>query len=114
MNELTWGVVIAGLGLVCSLCTIAAFYIGRRKAAADEGKEKGSLKKDIEYIKDTVKDTTKSLETLAIKLEAQDKQREDDYRQLLVQLTELKSSYKSLHLRVDHAEQQISQYHHHS
>ena len=98
MEGLTWGAVVAFVALCCSLCSIAAFLLGRRKAAQDEGKEEGSLKTDIQYIKDTIRDTTKSLDALSLKLDAQDKQREEDYRQLLIQITELKSSYKSLHI----------------
>ena len=113
MDGLTWGAIGAVLVLCTSLCSVASFYFGRRKAATDQAKEDGSLKTDIKYIKETMRDTTKSLEALSIKLDAQDKQREEDYRGLLVQLTELKSSYKSLHIRVDNLEKQIAQYHHH-
>lgn len=113
MNELTWGVVAAVVALCCSLCSVASFLLGRRKVANDQGKEEGSLKTDIQYIKDTIRDTTKSLDALSLKLDAQDKQREEDYRQLLVELTELKSSYKSLHIRVDDMQRRIDEYHHH-
>lgn len=112
MEGLTWGAVAAVLAVCTSLCSVASFYFGRRKAATDDAQEEGSIKTDIRYIKDTIRDTTKSIDALSIKLDAQDKQREDDYRQLLVQLTELKSSYKSLHIRVDNMEKQIAQYHH--
>lgn len=113
MDGLTWGAVVAVVALCCSLCSIASFLLGRRKVATEEGKEEGSLKTDIQYIKDTIRDTTKSLDALSLKLDAQDKQREEDYRQLLVQLTELKSSYKSLHIRVDEMQRRIDEYHHH-
>lgn len=113
MDGLTWGAVVAVVALCCSLCSIASFLLGRRKVANEEGKEEGSLKTDIQYIKDTIRDTTKSLDALSMKLDAQDKQREEDYRQLLVQLTELKSSYKSLHIRVDEMQRRIDEYHHH-
>ena len=113
MEGLTWGAVVAFVALCCSLCSIAAFLLGRRKAAQDEGKEEGSLKTDIQYIKDTIRDTTKSLDALSLKLDAQDKQREEDYRQLLIQITELKSSYKSLHIRVDEMNKRIDEHYHH-
>ena len=119
MEGLTWGAVVAVVALCCSLCSIAAFLLGRRKAAQDEGKEEGSLKTDIQYIKDTIRDTTKSsrkktksLENLSLKLDTQDKQREEDYRQLLIQITELKSSYKSLHIRVDEMNKRIDEHYH--
>lgn len=113
MEGLTWGAVVAVVALCCSLCSIAAFLLGRRKAAQDEGKEEGSLKTDIQYIKDTIRDTTKSLENLSLKLDTQDKQREEDYRQLLIQITELKSSYKSLHIRVDEMNKRIDEHYNH-
>ena len=111
MEGLTIAGVVACIALCTSLCSIASFYLGRRKAAKDEGKDEGSLHTDIKYIKETIRDTTKSLDSLSLKLDAQDKQREEDYRQMLVQLTELKASYKSLHIRVDTMEKQIDQYH---
>lgn len=113
MEGLTWGALAAVLALCCSLCSVASFYFGRRKVATDSAKQEGSLATDLKYIKDTIKDTTRSLDTLNAKLDSNSKQREEDYRQLLVQLTELKASYKSLHTRVDGIEKEIAQYHHH-
>ena len=113
MEGLTWGAVVAVVALCCSLCSIAAFFLGRRKVAQEEGKEEGSLKTDIQYIKDTIRDTTKSLDALSLKLDTQDKQREEDYRQMLIQITDLKSSYKSLHIRVDEMNKRIDEHCHH-
>lgn len=109
---MSWGAAVALVGFCCSLCSIAAFLLGRQKAAQDEGKEEGTLITDLKYIKETMKDTTKSLDSLSGKLDAQNKQREDDYRNLLVQFTELKASYKSLHIRVDEINRRINEYHH--
>lgn len=114
MEGLTIAGIVACIALCSSVCSVAAFWIGRRKAAQDQGEQEGSLKTDLQYIKESVRDTTKSLESLALKLDASDKSREEDYRGLLVQLTELKSSYKSLHIRVDNMEKQIDKYHHHA
>lgn len=113
MDGLSWGAVVAVVAFCCSLCSVASFLLGRRKVAQDEGKEEGSLATDLQYIKETIKDTTKSLEALNVKLDAQGKQREQDYRDLLVQITELKSSYKSLHIRVDEMQRRINEYHNH-
>ena len=107
MEGLTWASILSVLSIVVALCSVASFYFGRRKAAADDAKEEGGLKTDIQYIKETIRDTTKSLDSLSLKLDAQDKQRENDYRQMLVELTKLKSSYKSLHIRVDNMEKKI-------
>lgn len=112
MEGISWGAVVAIVALCCSVCSIASFLLGRRKVAQDEGKEEGSLATDLKYIKDTIKDTTKSLDALNVKLDAQNKQREEDYRDLLVKFTELKSSYKSLHIRVDEMCRRIDEYHH--
>ena len=112
MEGLSWGAVVAVVALCCSLCSVASFLLGRRKVAQDEGKQEGSLATDLKYIKETIRDTTKSLEALNVKLDAQNKQREEDYRDLLVQLTELKASYKSLHIRVDNISRRVDEYHH--
>ena len=112
MDGLSWGAVVAVVSLCCSLCSVASFLLGRRKVAQDSGKQEGSLATDLKYIKETIKDTTKSLDALNVKLDAQSKQREEDYRDLLVQLTELKASYKSLHIRVDNISRRVDEYHH--
>lgn len=113
MDGMSWGVLAALVALVCSFCSIASFLLGRKKQAQDAGKQEGSVATDLKYIKETIKDTTKSLEALTIKLDTQDKQREQDYRDLLVQITELKSSYKSMHIRVDELQRRIDEYHSH-
>lgn len=113
MEGLTIAGITACIALCSSICSVAAFWIGRKRAAEDEGEQEGSIKTDLQYIKESVRDTTKSIDSLSLKLEASDKSREEDYRTLLVQLTELKSSYKSLQIRVDNIEKQIDQYHHH-
>ena len=113
MDGLSWGAVVAVVALCCSLCSVASFLLGRRKVAQDEGKQEGSLTTDLQYIKETMRDTTKSLDALSTKLDEQNKQREEDYRDLLVKFTELKASYKSLHTRVDEVCRRINEYHSH-
>lgn len=112
MDGLSWGAVAAVVALCCSLCSVASFLFGRRQVAQDEGKQEGSWATDLRYIKETIRDTTKSLDSLNAKLDAQNKQREEDYRDLLVQLTELRASYKSLHIRVDNISRRVDEYHH--
>lgn len=111
IENVTWPAVAAVLALVVALCSIASFYIGRQKASHEDGEEEGGLRTDIKYIKDTVRDQTKSIEHLSTKIDEQSQKNEQDYRDLLVRFTELKSSYKSLHIRVDTMEQTIKQYH---
>lgn len=108
MEGLTLAGFVACVALCSTICGIAAFVIGRKKAAQDEGEKEGNIKTDIQYIKESIKDTAKSIETLTLKMETSDNKREEDYRALLVQLTELKSSYKSLHIRVDNIEKNIN------
>lgn len=112
MEGLTWGAIAAVLVFCTSICSLASFYFGRRKAATDEAQEEGSLKTDLHYIKDTMRDTTKSLDALSTKLDTQSKQREEEYRSLLVKFTELKTKHESLANRVDKVEDEVAQYHH--
>lgn len=112
MDGLTLASIIACISLCSTVCGVVSFYIGRRKAATEQGQKDGSLQTDLRYIKESVRDTTKSIDQLTAKLSASDKAREEDYRQMLIQVTELKSSYKSLHIRVDNLEKQVDHYHH--
>ena len=112
MEGLTWGALGAVFVLLTSICSIASFYFGRRKAATDEAEEEGGLKTDLYYIKETMRDTSKSLDALSTKLDAQSKQREDDYRSLLVKFTELSTKHDSVANRLHKVEKEIAQYHH--
>lgn len=112
VNGLTWAAVAACLALVVSLCSVASFYFGRKKAATDDAEDKGSLKTDLEYIKDTVKDNAKSVETLSTKIDLQNTQREGEYREMLVKSTELSVKYDLLESKVHSMEKEIAHYHH--
>lgn len=114
MEGLTLGGVIALIGLCCSLCSIAAFFIGRRKAATDEAREEAKVSLDLKYIKDTVRDQTKSLEALSGKLDDQNAKREKEYRELLVKYTELETKHRLLRDDVAAMKKEIAMYHHHS
>lgn len=111
MEGLTITGFIACVTLCSTICSLAAFLIGRKRAAQNEGEKEGNIKTDIQYIKESIKDTAKSIETLSMKMETSDNKREEDYRALLVQLTELKSNYKSLYTRVDNIEKNINSCH---
>ena len=111
MEGLTLTGFIACVTLCSTICSLAAFLIGRKRAAQNEGAKEGNIKTDIQYIKESIKDTAKSIETLSMKMETSDNKREEDYRALLVQLTELKSNYKSLYTRVDNIEKNINSCH---
>ena len=112
MDGLTWAAVAACLALVVSLCSVASFYFGRRKAATDDAEEQGSFKTDLQYIKDTVRDNAKSVDALSLKLDAQSQQREKEYRQMLVQSTELSVKYDLLSADVISMKKEIARYHH--
>lgn len=108
MEGLTFSGFIACIVLCSTICGIASFLAGRKKSVQDDGEKEGNIETDIQYIKESIKDTAKSIETLTLKMETSDNKREEDYRALLVQLTELKSGYKSLYIRVDNIEKNIN------
>lgn len=107
MNELTLGGLIAVVGLLVSLSSLASFYFGRKKAASDDARETGGVLTDLKYIKETVEKTTRSLDTLSQKIEDAEHRREDDYRKLLVEFTKLEQSHKSLEHRVQELEDDL-------
>ena len=104
MNELTFGGLVAVLGIFVSLCSIASFYFGRKKAASDDARETGGIMTDLKYIKESVEKTSRSLEDLSKKMDTTDRKREDEYRELLVEFTKLQQSHKSLEHRVENIE----------
>ena len=114
MEGITLGGVIALIGLCCSLCSISAFFIGRRKAATDEAKEEARVSLDLKYIKDTVEKQTQSLNSLSTKLDDQSQQREKEYRELLVKFTELETKHRLLKDDVLAMKKEIAMYHHHN
>ena len=104
MNELTFGGLIAVLGIFVSLCSIASFYFGRKKAASDDARETGGIMTDLKYIKESVERTSKAVDSLSTKMDTTDHKREDEYRELLVEFTKLQQSHESLQIRVQNLE----------
>lgn len=96
MEGLTVAGVIGLVGLVATLCSLASFYLGRKKAASDEGAKDGELHADIKYIKKQLQDNTEAMEKMTARLEAVDNKREEDFRSLLIKCTELETNQKSL------------------
>ena len=109
---MSWGEIVAIVGLACSVCSISAFVLGRKKAVADDAQAQGSFKTDLQYIKDTVRDNAKTVDSLAMKIDAHNAQREKEYRQMLVQSTELSVKYDLLSNEVTNMKQEIARYHH--
>lgn len=114
MEGLTLAGVVALLGICCSICSLAAFFIGRRKAATDEAKEEAKVSLDLKYIKDTVQKQTESLDSLSTKLDTQSQQREKEYRELLVKFTELETKHRLLKDDFVTLKKEVAMYHHHS
>lgn len=114
METITWAAIAACLALVVSLCSVASFYFGRRKAATDDAEEQGGLKADLQYIKTTVQDNVESVKALSTKLDYQSQQREKEYREMLVQSTELSVKYELLCSDVNNMKKEIAHYHHHN
>lgn len=112
--EITWGGVVALLGVCCSLCSLASFYFGRRQAATAEAKEEAKVSLDLKYIKDTVQKQTESLNSLSTKLDTQSQQREKEYRELLVKFTELETKHKLLKDDFVTLKKEVAMYHHHN
>lgn len=96
MEGLTVMGVVGLIGLVATICSLASFYLGRKKAASDEGARDGELHADIKYIKQQLKDNTEAMEKMTNRLEQVDNKREEDFRQLLVKCTELETKYEGL------------------
>ena len=114
MEGLTLAGVVALLGICCSICSLAAFFIGRRKAATDEAKEEAKVSLDLKYIKDTVQKQTESLDSLSNKLDTQSQQREKEYRELLVKFTELETKHRLLKDDFIALKKEVAMYHHHN
>lgn len=100
MADLTIGGLVAVLGIFVSICSIASFYLGRKKAASDDAREAGGLMTDLKYIKESVEKTSRAVDNLSHKMDETDQKREKEYRELLVEFTKLQQSHKSLEHRV--------------
>ena len=88
--------IMAYIGLVATACSIAGFWIGRKREARQEGAAEGGIRSDVEYIKrrsdDTlleVKDINKSISNLSERV------------------TRVEESSKQAHKRLDTIERQI-------
>ena len=106
MADLTLGGLVAVLGIFVSICSIASFYFGRKRATSNDARETGGIMTDLKYIKESVEKTSRSLEDLSKKMDNTDKKREDEYRELLVEFTKLQQSHMSLQHRVQNLEEE--------
>jgi len=107
MTTIDISLLVMLIGLVVSACSIAAFFLGRKKEAAQEGQESGALQTDIKNISRQIDEMKISFDKLNLKLDTVNEKRENEYRTMLVNVTELTSCYKALHQRVDAIEQKL-------
>lgn len=107
MENISLSQVYAVLTFMVACSSIAGFYLGRRKEATAEGRSKGSLETDINYIKQSMDDMKMTVEKLDRKLDESRKESDAQIRELLINYAELNASYKSLHKRVDGLERKL-------
>ena len=108
MTTVDISLLVVLIGLVVSACSIAAFFLGRKKEATAEGQKSGVIESDIKNISRQMEDMKNSFDRMNLKMDTVDEKRETEYRNMLVSVTELTSSYKSLHKRVDTIEQKLN------
>lgn len=107
MTTVDISLLVVLIGLVASACSIAAFFLGRKKEATQDGQKSGAIQTDIKNISRQMNEMKTSFDTMNLKMDTVDEKRESEYRTMLVSVTELTSSYKSLHKRVDAIEQKL-------
>ena len=107
MTNIDISLLVIIVGLVVSACSIAAFFLGRKKEATAEGNKSGVIESDIKNISRQMEEMKTSFDRMNLKMDTVDEKRESEYRTMLVSVTELTSSYKSLHKRVDAIEQKL-------
>lgn len=106
MENMSW-VLLGGIAsLVATVCTIAGFLLGRKKEAVEEGQKEGSVSADLSYIKHTMTDLKISVEKLDNKIDNNQEKLNNDYKQLLIEVTKLKENTKELQIRIEKLEQQ--------
>ena len=107
MTTIDISLLVMLISVVVSACSIAAFFLGRKKEAAQEGQKSGALQTDIRNISRQIDEMKCSFDRLNLKLDTVNEKRENEYRTMLVNVTELTSCYKALHQRVDAIEQKL-------
>ena len=108
MTTIDISLLVVLIGLVVSVCSIAAFFLGRKKEATQKGRESGALQTDIKNISRQIDEMKCSFDRLNLKLDTVNEKRENEYRTMLVSVAELTSCYKAFHQRVDVIEQKLN------
>ena len=98
------GYVMAILGVLVPLTSLASFYFGRRKEAMLDAKGEATLVTQFSHLSTQLMETRKSVEAISNKIDDNNKSMESQYRDTLVQLTTLKNVTSNLEQRVDKLE----------
>ena len=105
METLTLNQFYSALVLIIALCTIVGFFIGKqsdaKKQGRCEGEESTSIKKDLEFLTNLVKELKDDVKSIKDKMEASEKENYNFHIDQKAEIEKLKSSYRSLHKRVD-------------
>lgn len=98
-------ILLGAVAVIATVCNIVTFFLNRRSAACAEGEAKGTSAATIKNISEQLNEIQSQMEKTADKTEERDRIREQEYRALLVAVSDVTSSYKSLHKRVDRIEE---------
>lgn len=105
MEKLTLDQFYSALALILALCTVVGFFLGKQSDAKKQGKCEGeletSLKKDIGFLTELVKELKGDINSLKNKMEEREKDNQQYHREQSIKIGQLESSYRSLHKRVD-------------
>lgn len=92
-TQISLSSLIAGVSAVAGIC---GFIISRFVSATTKGKSEGVLASDIAHMQQNIVELTKSVDTLTSRLEIKGEKQEQEYRDLLVQLTANKTEISIL------------------
>lgn len=109
--EIDMAAIYTIFALIVAGCSIAAFFFGRKREALEQGKREGAAESNLSVVASQIADLKKSIEIFTAKSDRIDAKRDEDNRQLLIAVTRLEQSYKSLHIRVDRLESQCRDNH---
>lgn len=105
MENLTLEQFYSAVVLIVALCTLVGFFMGKQSDAKRIGKCEGemetSLKKDIGFLTELVRELKGDITAIKDKMEEREKDNQSDHREQSIKIGQLESSYRSLHKRVD-------------
>ena len=92
------------VGITVGVCSIAGFYLGRKKESTTKVKSEAYTQNSINNVMTSIAELKGAVNNLTTKIEVADEKREKEYREVLIMITETKSKYQSLELRVNKIE----------